>query len=180
MYVETSAKTSYRSTNSPFEVAALASQGHLSRKSSISSTTSVFYSSAKGDSKPAKRRDISEPRSRLSIINPRDVYASNLSLNSKSSTLSSTKSDSSNSSITTTKTPMMSRRSGKKVKNEETIVIKCQRLNSHKEVEEVEIEVPANVYHNIQKQSDSESHLVRNSKERRTLGSKLKRLILKD
>jgi hypothetical protein len=66
------------------------------------------------------------------------------------------------------------------VKNEETIIMKCQRLNSHKEVEEVEIEVPATVYHNIQKQSDSESHLVRNVKERRSLGSKLKRLILKD
>ena len=179
MYVETSAKLSNRSTNSAFEVAALACLGHLTRKSSLSVTTSVFYSSAKDD-KPAKQRDISEPRSRLSRINPCDIYASNLSLNSKSSTLSSTKSDSSISSITTTKTPMKSRRSGKKVKNEETIVIKCQRLNSHKEVEEVEIEVPANVYNNIQKQSDTESNLVRNSKERRSLGSKLRRLILKD
>ena len=66
------------------------------------------------------------------------------------------------------------------MKNEETIVIKCQRLNSHKEVEEVDIEVPASVYNNIQKQSDQESQLRRNAKERRSLGSKLKRLILKD
>ena len=180
MYVETSAKFSNRSTNSAFEVAALACLGHLLRKSSASSITLVFSSSAKCDSKPPKRRDISEPRSRISRINPCDVYASNLSLNSKSSTLSSTKSDSSTSSITTTKTPMMSRRFGKKVKIEETIVIKCQRLNSHKEVEEVEIEVPATVYNNIQKQSDTACNLVRNAKERRSLGSKLKRLILKD
>ena len=68
---------------------------------------------------------------------------------------------------------MMSRRSGKTNKTEETIVIKCQRLNSHKEVEEVDIAVPANVYKNIQKQSDPESHLVRNAKERRSLGGKL-------
>ena len=66
------------------------------------------------------------------------------------------------------------------MKIEETIVIKCQRLNSHKEVEEVEIEVPATVYNNIQKQSDTACNLVRNAKERRSLGSKLKRLILKD
>ena len=172
MYVETSAKLSHRSTNSAFEVAALACLVHLQNKSSISFTTQVLSFTAKVESKPARRRrDISEPRSRISRINPCDVYASNLSLNSKSSTLSSTKSDSSTSSITTTKTPMMSRRSGKKGKNEETTVTKCQRLNSHKEVEDVEIEMPANVYNNFQKQSDKESLLVRNYKERRSLRS---------
>ena len=59
------------------------------------------------------------------------------------------------------------------------VTIKCQRLNSHKEVEEVEIEVPANVYKIIES-DDIDCNLVRNSKERKSLGSKLRRLILKD
>ena len=65
------------------------------------------------------------------------------------------------------------------MKEEETVTIKCQRINSHKEVEEVEIEVLANVYKNIES-GDSDSNLVRNSKERKSLGSKIKRVILKD
>ena len=65
------------------------------------------------------------------------------------------------------------------MKEGETVTIKCQRINSHKKVEEVEIEVLANVYNNI-KSGDSDSNFVRNSKERKSLGSKLKRLILKD
>jgi len=59
------------------------------------------------------------------------------------------------------------------------VTIKCQRLNSHKEMEEVEIDVPANVYNNIET-VEVDCNLVRNSKERRSLGSKLKKLILKD
>ena len=51
-------------------------------------------------------------------------------------------------------------------------------MNSHKEMEEVEIDVPANVYSNIES-IDNGYQLVRNSKERRSLGSKLKKLILK-
>ena len=60
------------------------------------------------------------------------------------------------------------------------MTIKCQRLNIHREVEEVEIEVPATVYYNITSDSEVESNLVRNCKERKSLGSKLRRLILKD
>ena len=65
------------------------------------------------------------------------------------------------------------------MKNKDTVTIKCQRLNSHKEVEEVEIEVPAVVYDNIET-DDVDYNLVRNSKERKSLGSKLRRLILRD
>ena len=65
------------------------------------------------------------------------------------------------------------------MKEEETVTIKCQRINSHKEVEEVEIEVLANVYNNIES-GDSAGNFVRNSKKRKSLGSKLIRLILKD
>ena len=65
------------------------------------------------------------------------------------------------------------------MKEEETVTIKCQRINSHKEVEDVEIEVLANVYKNIES-GDSDSNFVRNSKERKSLGSKRNRLILKE
>ena len=58
------------------------------------------------------------------------------------------------------------------------VTIKCQRLNSHKEVEEVEIEVPVVVYNNIES-DDVDYNLVRNSKQRKSLGNKLKQLILK-
>ena len=72
----------------------------------------------------------------------------------------------------------MPRRELKKVKAKDTVTIKCQRLNSHKEVEEVEIEVPAVVYKNIEG-DDVDYNLVRNSKQRKSLGNKLKQLILK-
>ena len=66
----------------------------------------------------------------------------------------------------------------KKVKDKDMVTIKCQRLNSHKEVEEVEIEVPVVVYNNIES-DDVDYNLVRNSKQRKSLGNKLKQLILK-
>ena len=83
-------------------------------------------------------------------------------------------------SISTAKTPQVSRRTERKVRSGDTVTIRCQRINSDKEVEEVEIEVPAAVYNNIQGNSEENGNLVRNSKERRSLGSKLRRLILKD
>ena len=74
----------------------------------------------------------------------------------------------------------MTRREGKKEKREETVTIKCQRLNSYKEVEEVEIEVPANVSNNIQNNIDLNVNLDRNSRQRKSLGSRLKHLLLKN
>ena len=67
----------------------------------------------------------------------------------------------------------------KKDKNAKTVTIKCQRLNIHRQVEEVEIQVPTTVYHNIKSNSEEDSNLVRHAKERKSLGSKLRRLILK-
>ena len=60
------------------------------------------------------------------------------------------------------------------------MTIKCQRLNIHREVEEVEIEVPATVYCNIKSDSEQDCNLVRNCKEIRSVGSKLRGLLLKD
>ena len=196
MYVETSAKVSDRSSASAFEVAALTCKGEFSKESmKISNISMADKIHSKTRQRSTPRRDSSSSRStgcHLNCLTPSPLYQSHpltlgcktaslssVSLQSKSSTLSSTKSDSSVISISTTKTPLGTRRSGKKGKNDETVTIKCQRLNSHKVIEEVEIEVPANVYNNIQN-SDSDCDLVRNSKERKSLGSKLKRLLLKD
>merc|ERR1719222_167674 len=92
---------------------------------------------------------------------------SSVSMRSKSSTLSSTRSDTSMQSVkrdTATKqapisivtnpakTPKTSRKAGEKgaEKGEKMITIKCQRLMADKTYEEVEIEVPAPVYETLQ------------------------------
>merc|ERR1719222_145915 len=89
---------------------------------------------------------------------------SSVSMRSKSSTLSSTRSDTSMQSVkrdTATKqapisivtnpakTPKTSRKAGEKGA-EKMITIKCQRLTADKTYEEVEIEVPAPVYETLQ------------------------------
>ena len=191
LYVETSAKTSSRSTSSAFEVASMACQGHFSKQLSPICTSSPSSFSVKTFSKMTPRRDHSEPRLRcvnLNCLSPCITYPhplsirsrksslSSTSLCSKSSTLSSTHSDSSNICISTEKTSP--RRKERNMKESSTVTIMCQRMNSHKEMEEVEIDVPANVYSNIES-IDNGYQLVRNSKERRSLGSKLKKLILK-
>lgn len=101
-----------------------------------------------------------------------------MSVRSKSSTLSSTKSDTSMLSVSTTKTPRASRRFPEKDR-EKMITIKCQRLTADKTYEEVEIEVPAPVYENMQAYGDHSSMQARNNKERKTLGNKLKSLFAK-
>ena len=77
------------------------------------------------------------------------------------------------------------------------VTIKCQRLREDRTFEEIEIEVPAGVYNNIQtvgsrgcinlldlilfasKQPGDLSQCSRNSRERRSFGSRLRSLILK-
>ena len=102
--------------------------------------------------------------------------ASSGSLHSKSSTLSSQKSNSSAISIKTGKTPVLSRRNLQKQMEEQTVKIKVERLTRDKQVEEVEIEMPLNVYNNIE---NNETEFVRNSGRRKSLACKLKNLILR-
>ena len=102
-----------------------------------------------------------------------------MSVRSKSSTLSSTKSDSSMISISTSKTPRMSRKVPEKVKSEKMITIKCQRLAADKTYEEVEIEVPAPIYENMMVYGDQGSVAMKDMRERKSLGNKLKSLFTK-
>ena len=59
---------------------------------------------------------------------------------------------------------------------EQTVKIKVERLTRDKQVEEVEIEMPLNVYNNIE---NNETEFVRNSGRRKSLACKLKNLILR-
>ena len=56
------------------------------------------------------------------------------------------------------------------------VKIKVERLTRDKQVEEVEIEMPLNVYNNIE---SNETEFVRNSGRRKSLACKLKNLILR-
>ena len=121
---------------------------------------------------------------------------SSVSMRSKSSTLSSTRSDSSMQSVkrdvttkqapisivtNSAKTPKTSRKAGEKGA-EKMITIKCQRLTADKTYEEVEIEVPAPVYETLQGREGEASR----GRERRgagglaeTLGTRIKCLFSK-
>jgi len=79
-------------------------------------------------------------------------------------------------SIKTGKTPVLSRKNIQRPMEEQTVKIKVERLTRDKQVEEVEIEMPLNVYNNIE---NNETEFVRNSGRRKSLACKLKNLILR-
>merc|ERR1712032_267204 len=84
--------------------------------------------------------------------------------------------------VSTGRTPSVARRVLRKnnqtSRADEMVTIKCQRLREDRTFEEIEIEVPAGVYNNIQTPGDL-SQCSRNSRERRSFGSRLRSLILK-
>jgi len=83
--------------------------------------------------------------------------------------------------VSTGRTPSVARRVLRKnqtSRGDEMVTIKCQRLTEDRTFEEIEIEVPAGVYNNIQTPGDL-SQCSRNSRERRSFGSRLRSLILK-
>merc|ERR1712066_344829 len=161
MYVETSAKTSRRGVASVMEVAALTSLGQFSPLGSL----------VKSPLPPSP--PISKKHRQRSVSISRDWEGS---LRSNSSTMSSTRSDVSMASlaskssegskpasprvsINTSRTPKTDRRQNKDKDKEERaeekmVMIKCQRLKADKTYEEVEIQVPAAVYHTMMIQSD--------------------------
>ena len=192
-YIETSAKMSYSSTAAAFEVAASVSQSpQLSRQSSVMSTSSMVSQSRKFQTNQKyKHRDASEPRTltggrmaSLNCLRPpslsqsrRGVSSSSTSLHSKSSTLSSSKSSSSILSVSTNKTPVMTRRMSKQERAEQMVTIKVERLNKDRQMEEVEIEIPIGVYRNMDQDCDND--FVRNCGKRNSLASKLRQLMLR-
>ena len=145
-----------------------------------------------GEDSPVSSRQ-SEGSPRSPILNSRSKMGSlsSMSMRSKSSTLSSTKSDASMHSVTnntkapiisiTTKTPKQNRKTPEKdkTKTEKMITIKCQRLTADRTYEEVEIEVPAPVYETMQNYTENGSNLSRQTREKRGIGTKIKCLFSK-
>lgn len=190
-YIESSAKLSYTSSTAAFEAAAFSVLPHLARQASVVSSNSLI-STSRLSCRRRGRREGSEQRSEssskvstleylkkspgLAAAKRSLLGASSGSLHSKSSTLSSNKSNSSVISIRTGKTPVLSRRNLQSQMEEQTVKIKVERLTRDKQVEEVEIEMPLNVYNNIE---SNETEFVRNSGRRKSLACKLKNLILR-
>ena len=128
MYVETSAKDSDRSFSAAFELAALTCLGHYS---SLITSSPIAITNTKTKSSPRistsqKRCNIQTYNLKMNCFSPSPLYEtlpltlgcksvsqSSISLISKSSTLSSIRSDSS--VISTNKTNFVTRRVGKKV-----------------------------------------------------------------
>ena len=192
-YMESSAKLSYTSATAAFEAAAFSVLPGLARQPSGVSRNSLI-STSRLSTRRRGRREGSEQRSEssskvstleylkkspgmsLSAAKRSLLGASSGSLHSKSSTLSSNKSNSSVISIKTGKTPVLSRKNIQRPMEEQTVKIKVERLTRDKQVEEVEIEMPLNVYNNIE---NNETEFVRNSGRRKSLACKLKNLILR-
>ena len=180
-YIETSSKLSGQSINAMF--------GSIYTLCAPGPTLSPGYRRRSRSS----RRDISSARLALSHTkNSKDCLLaggrdssllscrsktgslSSVSTRSKSSTLSSTKSDSSMISIST-KTPRLRRRGGE-AEAERMVTIRCERLTSEREYEQVEIEIPLSVYNNMQTQSNPLAD--RNATNRKSLVNRIKNMFI--
>jgi len=182
-YIETSSKLSQTSVCSMFESA----YALCSNRSPISpvykrrSRSAVRETSTSETSAPSLRTSLPKdcPRRDSSLLSSRSKTGSlsSVSTKSKSSTLSSTRSDSSMISIST-KTPRVRRRGETKEadKGERMVTIRCERLSSEREYEQVEIEIPLSVYNNMQTQSTPLSN--RNSSNRKSLVNRLRNLFV--
>ena len=181
MYVETGAKVEQRSSVTAFEVASLAYLGLLDRqpikridyKTSDEEEESPKSTFMKSYLPMLSRNNLScLPSPHPLTLSSKSVSLSTASLSSKSSTLSSTNSETSHRGKYSVIT-----RISRKDKKVEMVTIQCQRLNSDKEMEEVEIEVPSNIVNNIN--SDGEHvQITVNSLKHRSISSRLKRIIL--
>jgi len=192
MYVETSARTSTRAAISAFEVAGLAAMGKLVKPRSPRSTPSPKpvlnkkqrYSSSSPQNSLDRSDDVSSTEEapdtfweRLGspkLIRSISEAPRTPSLQSSRSASLSSKSIPSISSLGS-KTPKAARKSKSNVQVEKTMTIKCQRLTADRTYEEIEVEVPVPIYETIQLYNDTGS-LAARSKERRSIGTKLKNL----
>ncbi|CAB4063986.1 RND2 [Lepeophtheirus salmonis] len=196
MYVETTAKHSFTSASSAFEVAALASLGILKTPRSFTpsppSTVQkkrLTLESLEGNS---QNNDLYFHQSST----PVHFKSPSVGSSSRSASLSSSKtrissasipscgSASSSSNLTCgmssvlsgNKTPKASRKASSSAnKPERVVTLKCQRMTADKTFEEVEIEVPAPIYDTIQLYNETGIHTPR-SKEKKSIGSKIKNL----
>ena len=192
-YIETSSKQSYTSITSAFETAAVTVMPSLTRPP-MTSNNDLMTSTRLRHSGKFRRNEKSETLGKGTSLEyskhsgsstltaaKRMFSLSSGSLHSKSSTLSSNKSNSSVLSVSTGRTPMLGRRNQRRALEEEEqmVKIRVERLTRDKQVEEVEIEIPRSVYSNMRENTEAESDFVRNSGKRKSLACKLKNLILR-
>ena len=174
MYVETSAKVSRRGVASVMEAAALTSLGQFSPLPSLPPSPPI--------SKKHRQRSLSisrdwegSLRSNSSTLSSTRSDVSMTSLASKSSAAS--KPASPKVSINTCRTPKSERRQNRERDKEEReqekmVMIKCQRLKADKTYEEVEIQVPAAVYHTMMIHSDPEAGQKQQQQQQQALNDK--------
>ena len=193
-YLETSSKQSYTSVTSTLETAAMAVVPALSRPALTRDTLTssrmrhsgrfrrIVTTHSETLSKVSSLEyNKHQPGSVSTLTAAKKMFSlSSGSLHSKSSTLSSNKSNSSVLSIST-KTPLLGRRNQRRAleEPEQMVKIRVERLTRDKQVEEVEIEIPRSVYSNMRENTEAESDFVRNSGKRKSLACKLKNLILR-
>ena len=190
-YLETSSKQSYTSVTSTLETAAMAVVPALSRPALTRDTLTSSRMRHSGRFRTTHSETQSkvssleynkhQPGSVSTLTAAKKMFSlSSGSLHSKSSTLSSNKSNSSVLSIST-KTPLLGRRNQRRAleEPEQMVKIRVERLTRDKQVEEVEIEIPRSVYSNMRENTEAESDFVRNSGKRKSLACKLKNLILR-
>ena len=190
-YMETSSKQSYTSVTSTFETAAMTVMPSLCRQpptltSDLMTSTRLRHSGksrrGQGELSKAASLEYNKHSGSSTLTAAKKMFSlSSGSLHSKSSTLSSNKSNSSVLSVSTGRTPMLGRRNQRRVMEEEEqmVKIRVERLTRDKQVEEVEIEIPRSVYSNMRENTEAESDFVRNSGKRKSLAYKLKNLILR-
>eukprot|EP00094_Tigriopus_californicus_P008717 TCALIF_08402-PA protein Name:"Similar to RND3 Rho-related GTP-binding protein RhoE (Pongo abelii)" AED:0.23 eAED:0.23 QI:644/0.16/0.42/0.42/1/1/7/0/530 len=192
LYVETSAKECSRSAISAFEVAALVTLGQLQQHMPL-------LQSSPAPPIPPKAVKISppvppKPRRAVShmALNKENIYTpeplkqksvskANIFPSSPKLSLKTSKNRSSASllSLSSQRTPKIPRKSGK---HERMITIKCQRLNSAKEYEEVEVEVPEPVYETLRYQNDpngARQEIALNKAKKNTFTAKIRNMFLK-
>jgi len=186
MYVETTAKSA-KSAIAAFEAAGLTYLGQFEKKmnrrfSTASPQNSLERSETSSEeltppnegfwdrlTSPKLHRSISEHPRTPSLHSSRSASLSSKSIPSISSLGS--------------KTPKAMRKSSMKATSgvEKTMTIKCQRLTADRTYEEIEVEVPVPIYETIQLYNNDNGSLAsRGTKERRSLGSKLRNLFVRN
>eukprot|EP00095_Tigriopus_kingsejongensis_P006107 maker-scaffold872_size86337-snap-gene-0.16 protein:Tk06107 transcript:maker-scaffold872_size86337-snap-gene-0.16-mRNA-1 annotation:"rho-related gtp-binding protein" len=193
LYVETSARDCSRSALSAFEVAALVTLGQFNQHQLDDPQVGAPPIPPKSVKisppvPPKPRRAVSQMAlNKENIYSPeplkqKSVSRINIFPSSPKLSLKTAKSRSSASmlSLSGQRTPKIPRKSSKQ---ERMITIKCQRLNSAKEYEEVEVEVPEPVYETLKFQNDPNAirsdGAVSKSNKKNTFTAKIRSMFLK-
>ena len=176
-YVETSAKVSSKGPEAIFQLAAKISLEQTREPSPINTSTPSNSLERTTESPEMFWDQYQSP----AVHQSSHFHARSSSL---SSSLNSTKSSI---SLQMPRSPSDRRRSSMSLKSRPSICqegfikIKCQRLNENKIYEEVEIEVPAPVYENLQATNEPSRRLIGGSfKRKESFGAKLKNLFMRE